>query len=125
MATVWHGTHEAELLDHVAPWREAELIDRAEDAEAATVELRARAERLETELLIAHLWVKELALWLEESPTIPADGRDARKLAPTIQELLDDLPAEPFPWRRLGGLALLVILPWVAIALAVYLLIAA
>ena len=70
MATVWYGTREAEPLDDVAPWREAELIDRADEAEAVSVELRAKAQRLETELLIARLWVKELALWLEESPAI-------------------------------------------------------
>jgi len=100
----------------------AELLDRAEKAEAQVGEANRRLERAETRLLIARLWVKELALWVDE-----AQGRsrgtalDSNSiLAWRTRALVREREHKPLPVYRLLAVSGLVALPWAVLAVAAY-----
>lgn len=108
-------------------WREAGLLDRLERAETKAARLTGECERLETELVIARLWVKELALWLDEAQ----DRTAGMALSPTSAEELDVLSPQtarllrtglepPLPWRKLVAIAAIAALPWPLLGLLAY-----
>jgi hypothetical protein len=51
-----------------AEWSHADRREHVEYLEERVSELTVELERIKTELTIARLWVKELALWLDTAP---------------------------------------------------------
>jgi hypothetical protein len=117
-------TFELPTADPGHEWRDADLVERAERAEAEAAVLRATLERRETELTIARLWVKELALWLDEANA----GVDARwseplaalRLSPRTEPISGPEPNRPQPWRRLATVGAIVAAPWLVVGLLAY-----
>ena len=76
MGSVWYATrevHENASDDLETAWREADLLDRVETAEATATEFRTKLARVQTELAITRRWVRELAPWLKTAPS-PTDA---------------------------------------------------
>jgi hypothetical protein len=116
-------THDPPVSTSGNEWFEAQLIDRAERAEAEAATLRADLERRETELLIARLWVKELALWLEEATqgdrTWPVSSLAVR-LSPQAGRASHERLETPHRGRRLATVAAMVATPWLALSALAY-----
>jgi hypothetical protein len=113
-------TFEIPTGDPGSEWRDADLVDRAEQAEAEAAMLRETLERRETELTIARLWVKELALWLDEANS-RQDARwsaplSALRLSPRTEPILQQRLDGPQPWR-LATVAAIVAAPWLVLGL--------
>jgi hypothetical protein len=100
-------------------WREVDLVDRAERAEAEAAALKATLERRDTELTIARLWVKELALWLDEARAFEdapwSTPLSALRLTPRTDPLPDQPPDGPKPGRKLAAGAAIIAAPWLPV----------
>lgn len=114
--------------EHESEWLGAELVERIELLEAQVAALERERTRLETELVVARSWVKELALWLDEAQArtggraLPATdpARLEGFLAPETIRLLSDVERPRAEWRRVLAFAALVLAPWVVIGLSAY-----
>ena len=110
---------------HATEWESAELVERFELLESRVKALQEERERLRTELRIAQLWVKELALWLDEALArkgVRALQPPGLALAPETLTVLREENERALPWARLATLGALVTAPWAMIALLVWLL---
>lgn len=106
-------------VSHVTEWEYAELIEQGEVLQAELRDLRAERDRLRTDLRVAQLWVKELALWLDEAQARTggaALGPERLALAPEALVALQEWNAEPTPWRRVAFIGAVVTAPWAILA---------
>jgi hypothetical protein len=105
-------------------WASAELVERLEVAQSRAAELRSERDRLLTELRVAQLWVKELALWLDDAQA-RTGGRalapPGLALGPRTVAALRRHAEEPVPWRRLAAVSAIVAAPWALLAALVWL----
>jgi hypothetical protein len=106
-------------LGHDGEWEYAGLVEQLETLESRVDDLRAERDRLRTDLRIAQLWVKELALWLDEAH---AQSREAAfglaglAPAPELLATLHEREAEPILWGRVASIGALVTAPWAILA---------
>lgn len=102
-------------LGHDGEWEYAVLVEQLEIQESRVDDLRAERDRLRTDLRIAQLWVKELALWLDEAHAQSAEaafGPAGLAPAPELLAALHEREAEPIPWGRVAFIGALVTAPW-------------
>jgi hypothetical protein len=108
--------HVREIDTREQEWREALLVDRAERAEAEAARLQAELEKQTSELLVARLWVKELALSLDESHQRRSSLSDLGGLSRETEALLRSRLEEPSPVQKIVIVAGIVAAPWLGIA---------
>lgn len=114
-----HPTTTTANVEAEQEWQQADLAERAEKAEAEAARLRTRVDDLETNLLVARLWVKELALWLDETAA-------HRRILTTIEATSADTSARiDVALAEAGPVAVGTFAIWVGAALAAWGLVAA
>jgi hypothetical protein len=106
-------------------WEDAELVEELEALRSRVRDLEAERDQLRTDLRVAQLWVKELAIWLEEAQA--RTGGTALQpsglaLAPETLLALRQWEAAPTPWRRFASLGAIVLAPWATLGLVAWLL---
>jgi hypothetical protein len=104
-------------------WEDAELVEQLEALRSRVRDLEAERDQLRTDLRIAQLWVKELALWLEEAQAhTGGTALQPSGLALAPETLLALREWEPTPWRRVASLGAIVVAPWAILAVIAWLL---
>ena len=110
---------------HATEWEYAELVEQVEVLRSQLRDLEAERDHLRTDLRVAQLWVKELALWLEEAQA--RTGGTALQppgiaLAPETLAALGEWQAKPTPWRRVASIGAIVAAPWAVLGVVAWLL---